>query len=220
MPVHGVNVEATRQMWDNQDRHALSIGRLCMAWAALDMMLDDLFEPMLRCSPGEVASIITNVENISGRCDILKRLLTIEAPSETYRTWLIGLLNRVSTELAPLRNRYIHDRWVVTHEKTVRTDKRAKIQKAQSFQTERLLFDTEHVTVPTEVDKLTQRTTLVLAMLSFAEHDLRVWRRTGRILEPQAKYVEASKPNARWRTPEEHKEAIKQGRPASDFVFD
>lgn len=220
MEITNEEIEATQEQWRRQDRHALSIGRLCMTWAALDRTVDDLFEPILQCSAAQVASIITNIENISGRCDILKRLLVNDAPSEDYRVWLAGLLGRVSGELAPLRNRYVHDHWTVTNLEIVRLDKRAKIAKPQSRERDTLLFDTRHVTDPDDIDKLTARITLVLAMLAFAEYDLGVWRQTGLPLKPHPQYTEASKPNARYRTPQEHFVASAQERETSPLVFD
>lgn len=214
------DAEAVEAMWKKQDRHALSIGNLCMTWAALDRILDDLFEPLLQCSSAQVASIITNLENVSARCDILKRLLVNEAPSEAYREWLTALLDRVSGELSPLRNRYVHDHWTVNNLEIVRTDKRAQIGKAQSRQPLTLRFDTRHVTDPKDVDNLTHRITLVLAMLAFAENDLRIWRHRGQPLEPHPEYIAASKPRARYTTRQEDEEAARQGRPPSPFAFD
>lgn len=200
--------------------HAMSLGRLCMTWAALDRTLDRLFEPILRCEPSEVASILTNIENISSRCDILIRLLVNDAPGKEYRTWLTALIRRVSGELAPLRNRYVHDHWEVSDVQIIGTDKRAKIGKAQSRLPETLSFDTRHVTNPEDVDKLTARITAVLVGLAFAEIDLRQWRKTGQHLEPHSQYIEASKPNARYRTPREIAATNALKPPTSAYVFD
>jgi hypothetical protein len=191
-----------------------------MAWAVLDSYVDNVLEPLLECSEAQVACIVTNIDNISGRCEVIKRLLTHSAPSPEYRKWLIAVLTRVSGELAPLRNRYVHDNWSISHEQVVKIDKRAKIGKPQARKDEVLLFDTEEVT-PTElVDKLRNKVTLVFMMLYWAAYDLRHWRRTGEPLKPHEQYIEASKPNARWRTLQETAEARRQGPPPSEYVFD
>jgi hypothetical protein len=220
MPVHRVNEEATRMMWARQEAHAMSLGRLCIAWAVLDRTVDGIFKPMLNCSDAQVASIVTNIENISSRCDILKRLITDSKVPRAYAEWVIALLHRVSGELAPLRNRYVHDSWDITHEEVTKIDKRAKITKAQSRQPDQLLFDTKDVTPTTEVDKLIAKVTLVMAMLSFARFDLAHWQQTKLPIEPHPPYIEASKPRARYRMLQEHVEATRQGPLTSDYVYD
>ncbi|WP_425230025.1 hypothetical protein [Sphingomonas sp.] len=108
----------------------------------------------------------------------------------------------------------------MTDTQTVRIEKKAKVGRAQSRQPLSLTFDTKHVTPTDEVDKLTQRVALVMTMLNTADYDLRHWQRSGLPREPHQQYIEASKPNARWMNLQEHEEALRQGRPTSDFVFD
>ena len=212
--------EDVRRKWERYDKHAHSIGQLCITWAILDSEVDSLFAPLLECSEAQVASIVTNVDTLGTRCDILKRLITHAAPSPEYRKCIVGILNRVSGELAPLRNRYVHDKWSITHEEIVKIDKRAKIGKPQSRADEVLSFNTEEVT-PTElVDKLTSRVRLVFSALHWIAYDLRHWRRTGQPLEPHQQYIEASKPNARWLTRQEHEEALRLGQKPPEYVFD
>jgi hypothetical protein len=214
------NDEEVRRMWERYDKHVQSIGQLCITWAVLDSKVDELFEPLLQCSPAQVASLVTNVDTISARCDILRRLITLESPSPEYRKWVIALLNRVTGELAPLRNRYVHDNWSISHEAVVKIDKRAKIGKAQSRMDEELSFNTKEVTPTEVVDKLTGRVRLVFAMLHWAAYDLRHWRRTGQPLKPHPQYIEASKPNARWPTLQEAEAARRLGPKPSEYVFD
>lgn len=121
--------------------HAMNLGQLCMSWAALDRVIDDLFEPLLDCSAAQVASIVTNVDNISARCDILKRFLHLEPVGDEFREWLVAVLNRVSNELAPLRNRYIHDHWSVKLDAIVRTDKRAVREPGARYATPKEYFE-------------------------------------------------------------------------------
>jgi hypothetical protein len=42
--------EEVRLMWERHDKHVKSIGELCISWAVMDSLLDDLFEPLLQCS--------------------------------------------------------------------------------------------------------------------------------------------------------------------------
>ena len=212
--------EQVRRMWERYEKHVRSIGSLCITWAVLDSNLDDLFEPLIQCSDAQVASIVTNVDTVAGRCDILRRLITIEAPSPEYREYLIAVLNRISGELAPLRNRYIHDNWSISHEQVVKIDKRAKITKPQSRQAELLLFNTEEVTPTEQVDKLTDKVRLLMVLLYWAAYDLRHWRRTGQPLKPDPQYLPASQPNARWSNAVERAEALRLGEKPPEYVFD
>ena len=47
MEITDKELEATKEQWWRQDRHAVSIGRLGMTWAALDRIVDSLFAPFL-----------------------------------------------------------------------------------------------------------------------------------------------------------------------------
>jgi hypothetical protein len=206
--------------WKMRDAHALALGQLCMSWAVLDSYMDKILGHLLSVEDAKVSAITTSAGDISQRCEIIKRLVVIENPGTAWRDWLIALVNRVSGELAPTRNRYIHDSWHIHDLKLIRVEKRGKVGKSQSRADVQFTYDTEHVTDPIEVEKLRLRVNLVFAMLAFAEMDLRVWRHNGGSLEPHPQYIAASKPNARYRTPQEHDEALRQGPLASELVFD
>lgn len=191
-----------------------------MAWAALDCLLDDLFEPLLECSTSQVASLMTNVESIGSRCEMLKRLAICEIPESEYRSWLIAVLERVRSELAPLRNRYIHDRWSVNDQEIVRTDKRAKVRKDQGIRPASLSYDTKHVADPMEVDRFTHRVHIVMTGLSFARLHLHSWRTRKFPLTLDPLMLPASMQNARYLTPLEHLEVLARKRPRADYVID
>jgi hypothetical protein len=212
--------EERDKMFRKTDTHALSLGHLCITWAVLDRAVDALFEPLLQCSDSQRASLVTDMENISSRCNTLTRLLVIEAPSPAYRDWLTALLNRVRTELAPIRNRYIHDLWRVSSEEIIRLDKKAKSKKPQSHHNIEIDYDIKTVTPPDEVDKFNLRVTLVMTMLLFAEFDLVRWRQTGRPLKPHSEYLEATKARARYPSLLEVQQNADQGLPPLDYVFD
>lgn len=137
---------------DRHQKNLVAVGRLATAWAGLDTAVDSLFEPLLDCSEAQVACIL--VENVSARCDMLKRLLHVEPLSPSFTDWVTSLLNRASAELAPLRNRYIHDASVVTHAAVHRTDKRAKIGKLQSRQKRSLIYKTVHEVKSEDIERL------------------------------------------------------------------
>lgn len=164
------------------------LGDLCAHWAALDRTLDVLFEPMLKCDKAKVACITASLDNFAARCEVLKRLITHEPPSDRWRDWLIVMLDFLGGRVAALRNRYIHDTWLVGEGEMARMDKRAFRKK----QPERLEFD---ITYP---DGLPQIHTLIATvwnckgMMGIAEGELRKWRQTGQIEELAPQLVEWS----------------------------
>ncbi len=210
----------TKEQNDLITAHEINLGRLCMTWAALDHQLDALFQPLLECSRKQVAALVGNIDNTAMRCEMLKRLIWVEAPSEAWREWFVKVLDRTSGELASVRNRYVHDTWSIIGQPFTRTDRRAKVLQIQAHQPPQLVFDTKHAAAPGEVEKFVMAVSSVLAALAFATQDLRHWRKTGRPIEPSPQLIPVSMSRARYRTPREHLEALGQGRPPSDYVFD
>lgn len=193
-----------------------------MAWSVIDHYLDKLLERLVNAPADKISAITTSASDTSQRCEMIKRLIVIENPGTEWRDWLIGLINRISGELAPARNRFIHDSWHIKDLKLIRIERRGKVGRPQSRTDITYSFDTQHVTDPKDVEKLLMKVGLLIAMLAFADYDLGVWRKDDRKLLPHDEYLEATKPNARYRTPAEHDEAIKKGtlRPESHYVFD
>jgi len=177
------------------DAIAQSIGELALGWAALDTAVDELFEPLLECSEGQVACIL--VENIGTRCEMVKKLLHAEGLPPKWVTWVEALLNRSSRELAALRNRYIHDSWRITAEQSFRNDKRAKLGKSQSRQKRKLSFKTEHETSVKDIKRLTERVFTVSSALGVAAKGLRTWRVEGKRPRVLKQWLPAGKPGAR-----------------------
>jgi hypothetical protein len=214
------NRDSAKEIHDQLDQHALSLGQLCMAWATLDGLIEALFEPLLACTPLQVSSILTNMDSIPSKCEVAKRLITNELPAGEYRDWVIAILARIVSEIAPLRNRYVHDHWEISQDGTVRIDKRAKIGKPQAHQATTLTFNSKHVAAPGEVDALRDKIGLMIVIISDVGRNLRAWRHRGLppVRDPQ--YREAHKPNARWMNLQEHLKALEQGRSTLDLVFD
>lgn len=197
---------------------ASSLGAFTLEWSYLDRKVDALMVPLLQCSQAQVAAIVANIENLSSRCEIIKRLAVLDSPSPKFRDWLIPLLDRVSGELAPRRNRYLHDNWVSFAANIYRVDKRAKIVKGQSREPPELIHDAFVPTTAEEVDRLTFTVTAVVGALDYAARTLQCWRDTGQPQEPDQQWLPVSKPNVRYRTPQEQAEALEQGLEPSAFV--
>lgn len=211
---------AMKQAQEDFQHHAELIGVLCISWAALDHALDPLFTHLLQCSEKQVACFAANIEQVGLRCEILKRLLIVEAPSQNWREWLTAILDRVSGELAPIRNRCIHDAWSRKDGKMTRTDRRLQIGKSQSRQPDTLIYNTEHVMPADQVERLLRQVEAVTGALEGANRDLRKWRETGQPVEPDPQLVPVCKRTARYWTDQERAEAQKLGQTPSGYKFD
>ena len=204
--------------FDKLDAHA--IGSLCATWAVIDRALDQLLAALIPTTIDRVTCITTSASDVSSRCEMLTRLITLEHPTPAFRNWLISLLRRVSGEIGPLRNRYVHDAWAVRNGELLRYDRRAKIGKAQSHQEATLQFDLTHVTPFDEVQRVDERAKYVMTGLLFAEQDLTRWRKTKSGRDPLPEWLPMSKPNARYQTRQEHSEALAQGLAPAPYILD
>ncbi|WP_162789503.1 hypothetical protein [Altererythrobacter sp. ZODW24] len=166
------------------------IGDLCLHWARLDQCVDRLFEPMLEIDSTQVACIIGSVDNFRQRCEILKRLLINEPPTEQWADLLITLLDFLGGKVAPLRNRFIHDSWVVAQDSTMRVDKRTVIRKYNAGDRDHVAFNLHYPTEITEIHTLTSTIWNYGNFFDHFNHNLRQWRQTGQIEEPDPQLIE------------------------------
>lgn len=180
------------------DAHFAAVGQLTWSYAGLDRNIDRLFEPLLQCSPEQVACMM--VENISTRCTQLIHLLHLEAKPTQFRAWTEALLNRVSNELSGERNRYLHDHWEMKwsgSEKSVtRTTKRPSLAAPQSRQPKKLTFNKRMPVTVEQLENLSGRMETVSQSLWVARRALATWRRTKRLLPLHPQWIPASKPKA------------------------
>ena len=172
------------------DAHAAALGYLCRSWAGLDGRVIQLFEPLLQCSAAQIACIVP--ENVGQRCEALKRLLHVEPLPDPLVSFAVGLLDRVSGELAPLRNRLIHDSWSISKEETSRIDKRAKLGKPQSRQRMTVMRETRHPTALEEIKRVDEKVSTVHFGLWAVIHVLRRWRAEGHTPELDAQWLPAA----------------------------
>jgi hypothetical protein len=172
------------------DAHAAALGYLCRSWAGLDSTVNQLFEPLLQCSSAQIACIVP--ENVGLRCEALKRLLHIEPLPDPLVSFAVGLLDRVSGELAPLRNRLIHDGWSITKAEPSRIDKRAKLGKTQSRQRTTVIHETKHPTELEEIKRVDGRIGTVQFALWALIHVLRRWRSDGQVPELDVEWLPAA----------------------------
>lgn len=206
--------------FDPLTEHYKAIGSLCATWAVIDRTLDELIAALLPASQDRVACITTTITDVAPRCEIIVRLITLDHPHPAFRDWLIALVRRVSGEIAPLRNRYVHDAWQLEEGQLVRFDRRAKVAKVQARHPPTLIFDTKHLTDVKEVSRLEECARFVMAGLAFAKLDLNRWRRTGDGREPPPEWLPMSMPRSRFLTFQEHQEAVAQGKTPGRYVVD
>jgi hypothetical protein len=185
--------KATNLMLD----HARAIGELCMSWAALDNAIDELLIPLLDCDRGTIASLVSSMEKTEARVNAIKRIMVHADLDLDWREWVNSLLGRIMAELAPMRHRYVHDRWQFRRGEVQRIEKRALIRKAQSRQPDKLFFDATNVTPVADVDRIRAYVDTVLFGLEIAQDDLEWWRKTGRLRRPRELWIPLGRPKTR-----------------------
>lgn len=119
-----------RMWWPGLEHHATAIGYICMTYASLEFSINRMIEYALRCSPDQRRAIVdASGARLETRCILLLKLVNINQPSHQFFQDLEETLNCISGEIAPLRNRLIHDPWVMGE--TVRQwDLRSKLTQA------------------------------------------------------------------------------------------
>lgn len=177
--------------------HARAIGELCISWAALDHAIDELLECLLNCDREIVVSISSSMDRLSPRVEIAKRLMVHLSLEEPWQQWFSKIFTRITEELGPLRNRYVHDRWKMKRGETWRIDSRAFVAKPQAHKPKQLYFDARHVTPATEVDRLRDNIDTVTYAIEIAVYDLRNWRKTGQLRPIRTQLAQASTPRSR-----------------------
>ena len=117
------------------ERHMLALGRLCVVWAFVDRLLNELIQAFLGCTAGQAATIGTEADTAAARCKMLKNFAHEGPPGEEWRGAFDRLMNCLLDDEGPKRNRYIHDYWTSASGKLERMDRaEAAVKKPQSFQ--------------------------------------------------------------------------------------
>lgn len=173
-------IEAMKKAEALVAEHSQAIGELCISWAALDHAIDKLLEPLLNLDRATVVSITSSLDRMEPRLQIAKKLLVQTGLSDQWQKWFHAVFTRVSDELAPLRNRYVHDRWHMRRGEMQRVERGGKVAIPQARQPRRLVFDSEHITPAAEVDRLRSNVDTVTYAIEIATYDLGKWRNSGR----------------------------------------
>lgn len=172
------------------DEHALALGKLCIWWSTMDRTLADVVG--LYLGVDETLTSCALPAETSTRCEMIRRLAFATGPDGEWRECMVRLVNRVQTEMAEQRNRYVHDDWSVSDAGMVRIDRRAKIKRPQSRKPPELVIEVERV-VPVEwVQDLTEQVVDMMVALTIMGQDLTVWRKTKQTRPPAPLAVQAS----------------------------
>jgi hypothetical protein len=188
---------AIEQATATHHAHARAIGELCISWAALDHAIDELLEPLLNRDRQIIACISSSLDKLGPRVEISKRLIVHEGLSEQWQDWFSDIFSRITDEIAPLRNRYVHDRWRMKRGEMLRIDSRAVVKRVQAHQPKTLVLDAVHVTPVDEVDRLRANVETVTYAINIASYDLSCWRKTGQLRPLRTQLIPASKPRSR-----------------------
>lgn len=161
------------------DRYLTALGQLCAVWAALDNELSYVIGITLNISDDQMGCLVTEMGDIAPRCRLMKNLIyTVECPTP-YRKTVHKLLNYIGNELAPARNRFIHDRFGEDGNRVVKSDRRMKLTKPRSY-ADLQLTDGGHSEVSShEVYTLAAKVMFTSMNVAKARFDLTEMRETG-----------------------------------------
>lgn len=168
------------------DAHCLALGRLCVAWAELNRNITNLTSVLIGRGPEVTACIFPGSENMKPRCETVKKLVALNPPGETdeWREGLTSLMNHVLNNLAPRRNRYVHDEWLAGADSASRYDASARVEKEHASRERGVSFGRWHLDDSPNVENLTSELGEIVAQLTLTVVALAEHERTGQLLGP------------------------------------
>ena len=132
-------------------KHAQAIGLLCIYTASLDNAIVRLIERLSGQTSDETACFVEAAIDISQRCGIAKRFVLAKVSEPAWRDCVVGILNLVENQIAPRRNRCVHDDWYISESQMVRVNTRVKIKTPQARQQPKLVFSESKVATVEEI---------------------------------------------------------------------
>lgn len=128
------------------------LGRVSVFWGYLDRKINSCISMILRCDDAQTACISTQLDNVAARCRLLISLShTLSIDREEWVEEFSTILKTVTDQLAPRRNRYLHDQWITNEAGHQRVDRRAKLRKAAAGEYKGLQFD---LTIPVTLEDI------------------------------------------------------------------
>ncbi len=96
----------------NLDEHMKALGYFCLQFAILEFYLDLLIQALLDGDASLRRVLCQSIGQIGNRCDFAIKLLYAVPIEAARRDEIEVLINEIRTDLAPNRNRLIHDVWI------------------------------------------------------------------------------------------------------------
>jgi hypothetical protein len=145
-----------------------------MTWAMLDRELDHLVQAMLDCTYEKAHAIGTALDSVAGRCTLLKLLSNLYSPSNEWRDLLKQMLNHICNNLAPRRNRLVHDWWMESPKSdfAFKIDRRVKTQDVED-ERQRFLYNVAETISVKDIDEFNDQTLGIILAITVAARDLR-----------------------------------------------
>jgi len=210
-----LNLEKSSHQLDRWDLITKALGELSVSWTHLDAAVDKLFQPLLNCTAEEVSCIL--VENVNARCSMLKRLIVVAKAPQDWQKWIFGLLDRISNEIGPMRNRLLHDALQVSDEGAYRIDKRPRLGRMRADQPISLSFNARHPVTIEDIHLLGDKMFTVSTALKIAQLSLSDWRKCGYFPQLDPLWLPASMETARCTFYRVSADELKRPLPPSNF---
>lgn len=117
----------------NLEHHATGIGYLCFQYARLELQLGSLIQAFLNCSSEARRAIVDATgTSITARCTLIKKLAHTSRFSNEWRELLSTVLDKITDEITPHRNRLVHDLWLDGEQQGTQLDFRLFERRAEA----------------------------------------------------------------------------------------
>lgn len=142
-------------MTTSNQRSYAAIGRVCVNWSDIEYQCQRIAEvtaPLLavdcaRSDVGLVLSVALAHMDVRNKIATAKAYLAQSSLPASLLKSVVSLLDRIDNDYRIERNRYVHDEWVVSKERSARSTVRPKIVKPQARQSRLLMGQTKMMTV-------------------------------------------------------------------------
>jgi hypothetical protein len=128
-----------RTWYPELEHHATALGYVCFTYSSLELAINQYVETLLPCSHDARRAIVdASGVTLATRCELVLKLASLRDPPAIWFCDLEALLKRVRDELAPERNRLIHDVWLSGGGDIKQWDQRAFLRRAQAGEPKRI----------------------------------------------------------------------------------
>lgn len=154
--------------------YATAIGYVCINWTWLEQIVDVALSYFMnqQISSVEMECVVVNAD-IHDKLKMLKALAQLRKPDDDWFDRMDTLINKISQNIAPRRNRVVHDRWTPGHsDAAMRTYARTAIVKPQSHQPKKLTTHQTFSMKVTDINAVSKDITLATHALFVLMRDV------------------------------------------------